>query len=357
MKQKTKAIFGLWVAGMLLTGGAGTGLAAEESALKVSGFVDTVLTLADQSQNAKNMDPSSVCFDSNGNANNCTKDKTGVTGEVDFEYTKGPVVARMDLDIPSIGNEAQGLSPVGDIGIEQAKFDYTVPGGEPAGLVLTGGAFNAPIGFEAQDAPDLYQTSNGQLWNMVPSNIAGFMVSGAAGPVSGSVYFGNEWRANNAEENSVGALVSVAPVEVASLSVGYLTSPKHAAGGDGDTLDAVAQLKGTVAPMLDGLLVFEYLHNDNNNGWAVVANAMHNTDMFPHGLTVRYDSVDCGNHSAYCGGIGATSDSTPHTLTVAGTVNLAENLSTWLEWKRSDPDVSGVDPTDLLTLEFIALLY
>lgn len=361
--NRMKAVIGIGVGILLIAGSAGVGRAAD-SELKVSGFADIIFTLADQANNPSNVSP--PCTDSNGNPDNCTKDKFSATGEVDFEYTNGPVVVRMDLNIPADGTESVGLvpgAPAGDIGIEQAKFEWSIPGGDPVGLLLTGGAFNAPIGFEAQDAPDLYQTSHGQLWNLVPSNLAGAMLSGGVGPVSGNVYFANEWRANNAEENSVGGLVTIAPVEFANLAVGYLTSPKHTAAaaptvdGDGDILDVVlTAYQGEVLPEVTGLLVGEVLHDKNNDGWATVLNVMHNTPSFAHGVTFRYDRVRCEAGSAYCSTLGAplTINTTPISVTVAGTVNLADNLSTWLEWKRFNSDVPGTKSTDLVTLEFIA---
>jgi hypothetical protein len=342
---------GVLAAGILVFGGARTGEAQE---LKVSGFVDIILTLMDEASD-------DAGTDSDGDAANSSEKKFGVSGEVDFEYTAGPVVARLDLDIPSSGNEAIGVVPDDDIGIEQAKFIWTVPGLEVANIALTAGAFNAPIGFEGQDAPDLYQITNGQLWGLVPSNLAGVMVSGGAGPVALDVYFANEWRANDAEENSIGGLLTITPVEFASVAVGYLTSPDGAgvapgADGDGSILDVVASLEAPlpVMPDVTGLLVGEFLQDENNTGWAAVASVTHATPSYPHTLTVRFDSVDCDDGTTYapCGGAAAT----PTSLTVAGLLGLSENLFVNLEWNTFDPDVSGADSTDMLLLEFIATL-
>lgn len=343
---------------------AGSVPASEAGEFKVSGFADIIITLSDESSD-------DAGFDADGNSANSTEEKTSVTAEVDFEYVEGPVTFRLDLDVPSLGNEAAGVGPLaGDIGIEQAKFIWAIPGAEMLNFRLTGGAFNAPIGFEAQDAPDLLQVTNGQLWALVPSNIAGVMVSGGVGPVNLDLYAGNEWRNNDSEENSFGALLTIAPIEAVSLSVGYLAAPDTTPAGppvppattaptaktDGSILDVV--LSGTISPKedFDLLLVGEFLQDEFNTGWAIVANAMHNTPSFPHGLTIRYDSVDAEIESVYGNGFFALTEETNFSsLTVAVTVGLAENLSTLVEWKRFETDASVTpDSSDLASLEFIA---
>ena len=326
---------------------AATAYAEEAPAVKISGFADIIIDLSDEALD-------DVCADSDGKPANCAERKTSVVGEVDFEKQNGPLTFRLDLDIPSIGNEAAGTAPRTDIGIEQAKFIWAVPGAEAGKLTLTGGIFNAPIGFEAQDAPDMLQTTNGQLWALVPANLAGVMFSGGAGPVAVSVYAANEWRANDAEENSMGGLLTLTPVDIVSLSVGYLTSPDAAGAvapaveGDGNVLDAVATLTVPATEKVNTLLAVEFLQDEHNSGLGVTANVTHNTSH-PHGLTIRYDSVDCDLESIYCGG-----ERKPTSLTVAGNVALAENLTTVLEWRSNDPDISGVDATDVILLEFIA---
>jgi hypothetical protein len=345
--RKWKGIFALGVAMLLIAGASGIARAADGE-LKVNGFAAILFPVLDQNTDG-------LCTDHKGDPANCLERFTTGWAEVDFDYTQGPVKFRLDLDVPSLGNEATGFaSSGGDVGIEQARFDWMVPGGEAYNLTVTGGAFNAPIGFEAQDDPDMYQITYGQLFLLVPSNLAGFMVSGSQGPVSGGIFYGNDFRGTTdgfgsllGEENTVGVHVNVAPIEQASLDLTYLSAPY---GGDDDIFDAVLTGTGELAPMVTGLLSGEYLHDRNNDAFAIVANVMHNTETYPHGLTIRFDSVDCGKDgSSYCG-----PDQKPTSITLAGTVYLAESLSTVLEWNRFDPDVSGIDSFDQLLLEFVA---
>ena len=202
----------------------------------------------------------------------------------------------------------------------------------------------------------MYQTSHGQLFDLVPSNLAGLMLSGGGGPVMLDVYFVNEWRADDAEENSVGALLTLSPIEAASLAVGFINAPDSAgvafpAKGDGNVLDVV--LSGTFSPMAkhDLLLAGEYLKDENNNAFAIVASLTHNTASFVHGLTVRYDSVDCDLASTYCG-----AKATPTSLTVAANVELSENLFALLEYRTDDLDDASLpdDSFNTVTLEFVA---
>jgi len=345
--KSMKAIFGLLIAILLMAVGSGTVQAAEGD-LKVSGFAAILFPVLDQWTDG-------LCTDHQGDGANCIERFTTGWAEVDFDYTQGPVKFRLDLDVPSLGNEATGFaSSGGDVGIEQANFAWMIPGGEAFGLTLTGGAFNAPIGFEAQDDPDMYQITYGQLFLLVPSNLAGFMLSGGSGPVALDVYFANDFRGTTdgfgsllGEENSVGTRLTLTPIEPVSLVLAYITAPH---GGDDDIFDAVLTGSGELAPEVTGLLSGEFLMDKNNTAFAIVGNVLHHTASYPHGFTLRYDSVDCGDDgSSYCG-----PKQTVTTLTAAATVYLSESLSTVLEWNRTDPDISGVDPLHQLLLEFVA---
>ncbi len=261
---------------------------------------------------------------------NTTEGKTTVRGEVDFQKTIDDTTFRLDLDFPTSLNEP-GAGPDE---IEQAKFVHKLS--QEMGLTLTGGVFNAPIGFEAQDAPDLLQVTKGQLFNLLPKNLAGFMVGGSAGPLKLDVYYANEWRSNADKEESIGGRLTLAPTDKASLAVGYITADEPTSPAD-DLLDVVVQT--TAIPNV--LLAAEYLDDDAQTGWAAVANFMHG----PHGLTLRYDSVDPNTAGA----------PEPTSFTVAALCKMKKGLSTILEWKTTDLDtVAGNE--DLLALRFVATL-
>ncbi len=339
MKLKKMIGFGFLAVGLMVFGGFKLGHA---EGLKVSGYASTIYHF--------------IAEDGMGN----TSERTfTLDGELDVAYQQNGFSTRMDLDIPSSGKEAIGFSVAGDLGIEQARFDWVLPVGGQFGLTMTGGAFNSPIGFEAQDAPDMLQTSHGQLFNLVPSNLLGVMVSGGVDMVSGSVFAGNEWRGTAVgDENTIGGIVTVTPMDKVSVSAGALLLPDKkssvAGGGDKDVVNVVAQT--TLVPMT--LLAAEFTKDSNNTGFGLVANVHHGNEM-PHFATLRYDHVAVDVGSEYPALLGApnTVEWTIQSLTLAGGVEVAENLAIVLELRRDmvDDDTNGTDlEFDSVTIEWVA---
>jgi hypothetical protein len=74
--------------------------------------------------------------------------------------------------------------------IEQVYFAW-----KPANtFTVLGGVFNSPIGWEASDAPDMYQTSSGQIAAILDAemllhgnNVAGLAGAATFGPVTVTV--------------------------------------------------------------------------------------------------------------------------------------------------------------------------
>ncbi|NOY84857.1 MAG: outer membrane beta-barrel protein [Nitrospirae bacterium] len=334
--KKSMSVFSLFAAGAMVVGGAGLSHADD---LKVSGFGSINFNLMDEASD-------NSCSDTSGTdgSTNCTELQFSVPyAEVDFEKTVGSVTVRLDLDFNGTGNNIAGDD------VEQFRFDWTLPAGQDLGLTLTGGIFNSPIGFESQDSPDKLQVSNGQLFNMVPSNLAGLQLAGGTDMISGSLLFVNDWRdfgtgtnppgatQSLGEENTLGATFAITPMPEAGLSFGYLSSGLKP---NEDTLNII--LTGTVMPSPDLALLYalEYVSNEKQDGKGITLNAMHGK----HGLTLRYDMVDND---------GAAGD--PTSLTVAFLCSLEENLKVKLEWRDDDPDVAGASSTDATTLQFVAL--
>jgi len=87
-----------------------------------------------------------------------------------------------------------------ELDVEQGFLDY-VPTFAPR-LTFTLGKFNAPIGFELLDAPDMYQFSHALVFDYgLPTNLTGAMVTVAASEaVEVRAYVVNGW-----DENDLGA--------------------------------------------------------------------------------------------------------------------------------------------------------
>ncbi len=359
MKMKS-LVFSLFIAGSMLFSGIGV---AQADDLKVSGFGSVTLTLQDDA-NDPSIANGTGCADLIGtlNATNCTELQTGLEAEVDFEKTTGGVTFRLDLDIHDDTDLVE---------IEQAKFSYGVFENAGLGLTFTGGRFNSPIGFEAQDAPDMLQTTNGQLFGLVPSNLTGFQLSGESGIASGSVIFANDWNndpqggaGSFAEENSIGFTLAVNPMPTANLSIGWLDSaatnaapgPSTPAGNE-TLLDIV--LSGTVAatPDIELLYALEIFSDDARDGMGLTLHATRGH----HSLTVRYDTVETQRAKAGVGTnevTGGTAAGDPETtsLTIALLCEMREGIATVLEYRTNDNDftVTGRPDNDTLLLEFVA---
>ncbi|MCP4545150.1 MAG: outer membrane beta-barrel protein [bacterium] len=116
--------------------------------------------------------------------------------EFDIERTVGEDGAvRADLDWV-YGTPTEDNSDPWEIIVEQAFLSYNCQTIE--GLTFTFGRFNAPIGFEFMDAPDMYQFSHALVYDHgLPGNLSGIMVSTELeNGFSGSAYFVNGWDNN-----------------------------------------------------------------------------------------------------------------------------------------------------------------
>jgi hypothetical protein len=321
--KKNYLVVGLLVVAAMFFSMAGTGQADDTM---VTGFADIVYTVLD-----KPVEPAA-------GGTVTTERQFTAQGEVDIEKKTEDVTFRMDLDFASTGLEATGItlgsSTGASVGLEQAKFTWMLPMMGDFGLSLTGGAFNSPIGFEAQDPIDMLQVSHGQLFNLVPSNFLGAMLSGAMGPATLDLIYANEYLTSTAgtgEENSLAALLTISPMEALSFSAGVIhpTAGTAVTGVDQTILDLVAST--SIIPNL--LLAVEYVQMRNLDAMGITGHYTHG----PHALTVRYDMVDQDGTSGLVTG-GQVAGDDPYTITVAGSVGITDYLSSVLEWRYSEQD-------------------
>ncbi len=179
--------------------------------------------------------------------------------------------------------------------VEQGWLAYR-PAAAPA-LVLTAGRFNAPIGFESIDAPDLWQATHGLLFTYgAPSNLTGGMAAvSAAHGLDLKLYAANDWDTNsetNASPTFGGRL---------GWTHGGLACGASAITGLADSAQAVRRtvfdvdVTWTVGPKL--LLGGEFNAGQVDAGGAdgswtgfmVMAHAQPNETV---GFTARYDQLD-----------------------------------------------------------------
>lgn len=323
--------------------------------LKVSGFADIFYTLTDDTT-------AQVAGKSP------TEGKFGANAEVDFlGQLSDAVSVRVDADLTLAGNG--GSSMAGDSGrIEQAYFAWNaVPS-----LTVLGGVFNNPIGWEKEDAPDLYQVTHGQIWDIMNGQTAldGNNVAGVAGAYNfgmGAVTVAllNEVQQTD-EENSIAFALNLTPIDNLGIEFGYVTEADRQ-----DSATATYGSQGAVVGSaenwwdLNGTYTWqkltlgaEILMADQIVDMAYMLIGNYTFDQGV-GVTVRYDSASYQDTTVapILTGLKDT-----ETLTLAASYQLASNLTTLIEYRMQDdandttdgPGGGVIGDGDLVQLEFVA---
>ncbi len=290
---------------------------------KVSGFADVLYT--------NNSDANISVFTANA--------------EVDYAAKLSDIVSvRVDTDLALAKNGGTNYAgvtggPADSAVIEQAYFAANVA----EGVTLIGGVFNNPIGMQAQDVIDrhaitastmTYDVLDGQT-ALYGNNIAGVAVAGDLGPVTVTGAVLNDIGLAALDKHSVALVVNATPVAGLDVELGYVT--QEASAGNVTDLNATYKNAGLT-------LGLEYMTAENilDTGIAVMANYMFTPAV---GATVQYSSTD-GDTAVY----GNDADTR---TSVAGVWNVADNLSTYLEYTTDDKGDS-TSSTDMVNLRFVA---
>lgn len=260
--------------------------------------------------------------------------------ELDIEYASDNVGLRFDLESTADGF---GATP-----FEQGYIYYTFNGiGE--GVTFTFGKFNAPIGWELLDAPDMYQYSHAMVFNnALPTNLTGASLASSFGIADLIVYAANGTDTNAANTTTgvktFGGRLGITPIEGINIGFSYLT---------GDNLGGVYQaLKyrtydiDLTLELVENLIIgAEFAKNKNwtalnatSQGYFVTAHYDF-SDMF--GVTGRFGQWD--PDTAAVGKMTAT--------TVALTAALGDGLGALFEF-RNDRDKTVVPSTSINSYAF-----
>ena len=149
-----------------------------------------------------------------------SQSKFDISGELDMNANLGnKVTSRIDFDLYN--------SAAAD---DSGRFEQAYVAWESQqGIQLRGGQFNNPLSWEAEDAPDMYQISHGQLygiWNETTAlrgnNVIGVSVSGKTGVVTLTGAVLNDLRQVD-EKNSLMGLIDIKPDTRMDLKVGFTT--------------------------------------------------------------------------------------------------------------------------------------
>ncbi len=304
---------------------------------KVSGFADITYINADADADVLGNGKETSAFVANA--------------EVDFASKLSDIVSvRVDTDLSLATNggiNAAAITggPADSAAIEQAYFAASVA----EGVTVIGGVFNNPIGWQAVDVVDRYQSANLLTYDVLDgqtalygNNIAGVAVAGDLGPVTVTGAVLND-IGGLTDKNSVALVVNASPVAGLDLELGYVTQETDHEDG-GSTIDTAGNVTDFNATYKNAGLTLglEYLTAEEllDTGLAITANYMFTPAL---GATVAYSSLD---------GDGFGDDADTRT-SVAGIWNIADNLVSKLEFTTDDAG-DGADSTSVTNLRFIA---
>lgn len=225
--------------------------------------------------------------------------------------------------------------------LEQAWLSWRLPGRAAA---VTLGKFNAPIGWELPDAPDMLQFSHGQLFTYcAPTNLTGLMFASPLGAAGGDlkVYAANGWD-QDVEANGVktfGGRLGWAVAGRGGLGLSVISGEDDPGQSVKRT---VVDVDATFTPSERLTLGAEFSLGSLDDGAAdagwtgfmVMAHAKLNATL---GLTGRFDTLDDADDAIFGAGTGQRRSS----LTVAPVLALGDGMRALAELRfdMSDEDV------------------
>ncbi len=322
-------------------GGGGTdpgGDSPVSGLVEISGFVDASYTYTDLD------DPNTFGLDQ---------------VEIDLSRNLGDIGSlRVDLEWVSDGeggftlDAEQGYVTL-DLGLGRGEGNYPT---------LTFGKFNAPIGFELLDAPDMYQYSHSLVFrDGLPTNLTGAMLSmDLGGGIDVVVHLTNGWD-QNVDTNTnkmIGGRLGYSHEKLGGIGFSAMR---------GDDVDPINPIYKSVDVLVTNLTVYdidltltptprliiggeynngkrvldEFGQAINWNGYMVMAH-YRLTDLM--GLTGRYDYFNTYNTLVLReGGTAKSRGRTQQALTIAPTFALTDGLGFLMELRRdfSDREIFG----------------
>lgn len=280
------------------------------------------------------------------------------SGEVDLIQKADGGVFRADFDLNNCHNSSPaadlpsgtnpGCTNGGGTGADIEQLNVAIPVQDMA--TVTAGIWNSPFGLEGQDATDYNFAANGLLWQSVPSNVAGALVSVAPTDMV-SVNLGYINKRTNIVGGSAGgdtandilATVSVMAMDGLTVNLGYLTDESETFGDQFDINATLSDLMG-VLPGLD--ITLDYMAGDPSstsgssflldNGFGVhVAYAIGAITA-----AIRYEDASYGPTSQ--------TDQTWTSLSVG--YGLSDDCVVRADWTNMDMDTLGTSDTATIQL-------
>ena len=308
--------------------GGGEGLS---NLVEISGFVDASYTYS-------NLD----------DANTFGLDQV----EIDLSKNLGGI-GTLRADLEWVSNGEGGFTLDAEQGY--VTLDLGLGRGEGIYPTLTFGKFNAPIGFELLDAPDMYQYSHSLIFsNGLPTNLTGAMLAmDLGGGIDVVVHLTNGWDQNvDANTNKmIGGRLGYSHEELGGIGFSAMrgdhVDPLTPWGSQLVSNLTVYDIDLTLTPAPGLIIGGEYNnskrqpkqspdHDLNWNGYMVMGH-YRLTDVM--GLTGRYEYVNTSTTIPLRqGGRGNVLSQTQQALTIAPTFALADGLGFLMELRRDFSD-------------------
>ena len=341
--MKRTAVITLAVLGMLI-------FAKEQASagdVSFSGFVD-----------------SSYVTDNNADTQTFSFDQV----ELDIEGTTPDGKAKVRVDLNWFNRADDPLTATNESNL---NFDDVVEQGYveiPVGdsLAFTIGKFNAPIGWELLDAPDMFQFSHALVFDYgLPTNLTGAMLTFEEGMFDVALYYVNGWDliTDDNNEKTVGGRLGITPTEGVNIGISHISGKEGAAAATPRLL-TVTDIDFSFGLVENLTVGAEYNQGKYKGMSAVVAGqdadwsgymVMGHYDFNDwFGLTVRYDEFKDEDGQRFGNGVNERWRS----YTVAPTFVIAEGLGALLEYRSTKSSLQtftdkGGNPTS--TYEVIAL--
>lgn len=133
--------------------------------------------------------------------------------------------ASLRADIEYVSDGAGGFS----MDLEQGYLTYSL--GHSQRWTFSFGKFNAPIGFELLDAPDMFQYSHALVFDLgLPTNLTGLMISTEfPAVVDWSFYLVNGWDVNtdNNKDKTFGTRIGITPVDNLNFGISVISGAEQ----------------------------------------------------------------------------------------------------------------------------------
>ena len=258
--------------------------------------------------------------------------------EVDLiRESEDGVILRADLEFVDDGMGAW------DAAVEQGFLRLELP--LPVESQLSFGRFNAPIGFECIDAPDMYQYSHARVFDFgLPGNYTGAMVDLALTPqLDLALILANSWDENTETnmEKTFGGRLGAA---FGDLGVGLSWAADPEVNADDSQIVWDLDLSYNMNAWTFGAEYNMGTYTDaaeedySWSGFLVMAHYDFNDFM---GLTLRYDMFDDGDNvriDELGAGMAEDAGFVYSAITVAPTFVLGENMGALIEFRMDSVD-------------------